>query len=108
MLSEADKIQIQEHRKLYDNFIYFVEDITDSLKPCPFCGSRAKAEQFEDGMGYDKSWDFRIKCENLECAANFHVGLCEPRFYGDTSYRELMKKNEQVVTNTVEKWNRRA
>jgi hypothetical protein len=88
-------------------FNAFVKSAQSSLKPCPFCGSTAKAEDFEDGMGYDKSWDFRVVCTGKDCGAEFHVGLHEPR-YSKKSYEEVMEENIDIVDTVVTKWNKRA
>jgi hypothetical protein len=84
-----------------------IKEINTTLKPCPFCGSQADAIDFEDGMGYDKSWEFKIQCQNRNCLANFQIGFREPRMYPDSPYEETIKENINLVNKTSEKWNRR-
>lgn len=88
-------------------FISFIKSAQSDLKPCPFCGSKALAEEFEDGSGYDKSWDFRVVCTGKGCGVEFHVGLHEPR-YSKKSYEEVMEENIEIVDTVVTNWNKRA
>jgi hypothetical protein len=84
-----------------------IKEINSTLKPCPFCGSQADAIDFEEGMGYDKSWEFKIQCKNQDCSAKFQIGFREPRMYPDRPYGETIKENSSLVDKTIEKWNKR-
>ena len=65
------------------------------LKPCPFCGGKAKMQRFE--LRYYKGcYDIDISCEDCACKS---IGLPT-----DTVYRSI----EQAEQNAVENWNRRS
>ncbi len=87
-------------------FIDYIKSAQSELKPCPFCGSKAMAEEFEDGFGHDKSWDFHVVCTGKDCRSEFHVGLREPR-YSKKSYEEVIEENIEIVDSALLKWNRR-
>ena len=97
----------QENDDILKSFHNKIEELQGQLKPCPFCGSMARAEDFEDGMGYQKSWCFHIVCENRKCRSQFISGLDSSR-YSDRTYKEVMENNIEIVINTFNKWNTRS
>jgi len=44
--------------------------VIDSLKPCPFCGSRAKL--FHDtSSDYAEHWSWQVYCNNCGCGIEY-------------------------------------
>jgi hypothetical protein len=91
----------------YNDLKLHIESIKNNLKPCPFCGSQATALDFEEGMGYDKSWEFKIQCKNTNCLVKFQIGFNEPRMFPNRPYEKTIKENIDLVNDTIEKWNNR-
>lgn len=73
--------------------------MSEELKPCPFCGERAKIK------ATNKSYGFTIwcQCENSDCAA-MTVGYCPEMNDEDHSIESI----ESCFRKAVEAWNRRA
>lgn len=74
-------------------------------KPCPFCGSKPQIVQFEDGRGWDKSWEVEIMCAS--CRVRFRDGLVEGRSPIASDPVKWEAANEKIVRNLVDKWNTR-
>jgi hypothetical protein len=106
-LKPSKVVKNNNYEETLNKLLNHIKDIKKDLKPCPFCGSKATAEEFEDGSGYNKSWDFRVTCSDPDCNAQFHVGLCEAMFYPNEPYEKIIDKNIKIVNKIVKKWNTR-
>lgn len=67
--------------------------MSDKLKPCPFCGSKAKLETGEESNGLGLSWHktYDVICSKRSC-------ICHP-----DCPKIFTDKNK-----AIEAWNRRA
>lgn len=43
-------------------------DVTNDLKPCPFCGRIGKIHSFNDSQ-------YRVECTNSFCQASYMIGM---------------------------------
>lgn len=67
----------------------------DELKPCPFCGSKAKA------FKWGAAWEVEIVCQNKECRVSQSGKVYKRR---DESEEEVYERAYKIAK---EKWNRR-
>ena len=79
--------------------------MTETLKPCPFCGQVVYLEKrplWRDyggsTHGYFRCYEYVIECDNPECRC--HVVLKG----NDTIYHS----DEEAKQNAIKAWNRRA
>lgn len=67
------------------------------LKPCPFCGHKAKLEIKNDNTT-NHNTKIRVGCVKLGCCAHFENSL-----YGSPSKEIIESKGDDLI----KKWNRR-
>lgn len=81
-----------------DRLISQFEVMNTKLKPCPFCGTKAKMMRkplWEGSHGYQGCYSFKVTCEKCGCTLNY--------VYADTIYRT----EDEAINNVINAWNER-
>ena len=78
---------------------------TEELKPCPFCGGKARLYTTESRQSYRRAV---VKCQQCRCEIRAEGGGFHDFGEGKTEMEKRALSNEAAKANAIAAWNRRA